>query len=112
MKSIGGGALRARKWRLLAGGAALAALLLVLPTGSALAAGQYEPGPKLAPGGFLAEVPKGGPSGDRQARAGGLQPRIVGGNLTTIAEWPWQAAVTLNPAYYSGDGFARQFCGG
>jgi Ca2+-binding RTX toxin-like protein len=91
---------------------AVAALTASL-AGSAFAAGQYEPGAKVAPGVFLAEVPQGGPSGDRQAsRSNDLQPRIVGGNTTTIAEWPWQAAVTLNPAYYSGNGFDRQFCGG
>jgi Ca2+-binding RTX toxin-like protein len=81
-------------------------------TGSALAAGQYEPGPQVARGVFLAEVP-GGASGDRQAPLSDeVQPRIVGGSTTTIAEWPWQAAVTLNPAIYSGNGFDRQFCGG
>src|SRR5512132_3281995 len=115
MKSIGRGALRRRKWRLLpAAGAALAALLLIPPAGSALAAGRYEPGPKLAPGVFLAEVPKGGPSGDRQApRSNDLQPRIVGGNPTTIAEWPWQAAVTLNPALFPvGNALDRLICGG
>jgi hypothetical protein len=108
------GALGGRKWQfLIAAGAAFAALLLIPSGGSALAAGQYEPGPKLAPGVFLAEVPQGGPSGDRQVpRSNDLQPRIVGGGLTTIAEWPWQAAVTLNPAFYPGNGFDRQFCGG
>jgi Ca2+-binding RTX toxin-like protein len=91
----------------------LVAVLLASHGGSALAAGQYEPGPKVAPGVFVAEVPGGGPSGDRQApRSPELQPRIVGGGWTTIAEWPWQAAITLNPAFYSGDGFDRQFCGG
>jgi Ca2+-binding RTX toxin-like protein len=114
MKSVSDGGLGARTWGLLiAGGAALAALLLFPPGSSAFAVGQYEPGPKLAPGVFLAQVPKGGPSGDRQApRSSDLQPRIVGGNTTTISEWPWQAAVTLNPAFYSGNGFDRQFCGG
>jgi Trypsin/RTX calcium-binding nonapeptide repeat (4 copies) len=94
---------------------ALAGLIAVqaLPIGSALAAVQFEPGPNVAPGVFLAEVPEGGPSGDRQApRSAELQPRIVGGNTTSIAEWPWQAAVTLNPAFYPGNGFERQFCGG
>ena len=105
--------LRCRKWRLLlAAGAALAAPLLIPPAGFALAAGQYELGPKLAPGVFLAEAP-GRPSADRQApRSNDLQQRILGGGPTTIAEWPWQAAVTLNPASSSGDGLDRQFCGG
>jgi Ca2+-binding RTX toxin-like protein len=95
--------------------AAVAGLVAMqaLVTGSALAAGQYEPGPNVAPGVFLAEVPEGGPSGDRQApRSDELQPRIVGGNTTTVAAWPWQVAVTLNPAFYPGNGFDRQFCGG
>jgi trypsin len=94
--------------------AAMVALIAMQasPAGSALAAGQYDPGPRVAPGVFLAEVPRGGPSAEREASAGELQPRIVGGDLTTIAEWPWQAAVTLNPAFYPGNGFDRQFCGG
>src|SRR5918994_5286500 len=69
------------------------------PAGSSLAYGQYEPGSRVAPGVFLAEVPEGGPTAERQAEAGEYQQRIVGGNTTTIAEWPWQAAVTLNPAF-------------
>jgi Trypsin len=40
------------------------------------------------------------------------QPRIVGGNTTTIAEWPWQVAITADPEFFSGNGFQRQFCGG
>jgi hypothetical protein len=113
MKNISHKALGGRRWRLLlAAGAALAAPLLIPPAGFALAAGHYEPGPKLAPGVFLAEAPS-RPSADRQApRSDDLQPRIVGGALTTIGEWPWQAAVTLNPASSSGDGLDRQFCGG
>ena len=84
------------------------------PAGSSLAYGQYEPGSRVAPGVFLAEVADRGPSAERQAEAGEseFQLRIVGGNTTTIAEWPWQAAVTLNPAFYSGNGLQRQFCGG
>jgi hypothetical protein len=106
-------AVAARKWRFLfASGAALAAVLLILPISSALAARQYEPGPEVAPGVFLAEVPQAGSSAEPRARSEDLQPRIVGGDPTTVAEWPWQAAVTLNPSLFSGDGFARQICGG
>jgi Ca2+-binding RTX toxin-like protein len=84
---------------------ALAAMATLIVTqasaGSALGAAKYEPGDKVAPGVFLAEAP----------RSNDVQPRIVGGNTTTIAEWPWQAALTLNPAIYSGNGFDRQRCG-
>ncbi|MGH8588675.1 MAG: trypsin-like serine protease, partial [Gammaproteobacteria bacterium] len=42
----------------------------------------------------------------------GTPGRIVGGTETTIAQWPWQTAIALSPAFYSGNGFERQFCGG
>jgi hypothetical protein len=108
-----GVSLPGRKGRfLVAAGAALAALLLPA-TRSALAAGQYEPGPKLGPGVFLADALKGGPSANRQAsRSNEIQPRIVGGDLTKIAKWPWQAAITLDPASFAGNGFDRQICSG
>jgi Trypsin len=38
--------------------------------------------------------------------------RIVGGSTTTIAEWPWQVAITADSEFFSGNGFQRQFCGG
>jgi Trypsin len=53
-----------------------------------------------------------GHAGGQAARKSGLAPRIVGGQPTTIGEWPWQVAVTLNDALYQGNGFERQFCGG
>ena len=94
---------------------ALAAVATLIVTqasaGSALGAAKYEPGPKVAPAVFLAEGPV-GRSAERQVAADELQQRIVGGDTTTIAEWPWQAALTLNPAVYSGNGFDRQRCGG
>lgn len=37
--------------------------------------------------------------------------KIVGGEETTIEEWPWQVAIA-NPPASGGDGFDRQFCGG
>lgn len=39
-------------------------------------------------------------------------PRIVGGNTTTIAQHPWQAALVFDPAKKPGNDFQRQFCGG
>jgi hypothetical protein len=37
--------------------------------------------------------------------------RIVGGEATTIEEWPWQVGIARPPST-GGDGFDRQFCGG
>jgi trypsin len=39
-------------------------------------------------------------------------PRIAGGNTTTIAQHPWQAALVFDPAKRPGNDFQRQFCGG
>jgi secreted trypsin-like serine protease len=38
--------------------------------------------------------------------------KIVGGQPTTIASFPWQAAVAASHNFYAGDGYDRQFCGG
>jgi trypsin len=49
------------------------------------------------------------------ADRGDPQPRIVGGETTTIDEWPWQVALACEPdssPQCLGDGFQRQFCGG
>jgi trypsin len=43
------------------------------------------------------------------AKGSGPQ-RIVGGNETTIEEWPWQVAIADPPD--GSNGFDRQFCGG
>lgn len=50
-------------------------------------------------------VPAAVAAGDRD------QQRVVGGQETTIQEWPWQVAIA-NPPSEGGDGFDRQFCGG
>src|SRR5262245_24499901 len=56
--------------------------------------------------------------GDRAAERGSSpaparpEGRIVGGFPTTIAEYPWQVAIAYNDAFFAGDGFQRQFCGG
>ena len=101
---------RRKRRSLLAAGATLTALLL-LPAGSAIAAKQHPPGPKVAPGVFLAKAPK-GPQSEERLAPPSYEPRIVGGNTTTIAEWPWQVAITADPEFFSGDGFDRQFCAG
>ena len=43
---------------------------------------------------------------------GAPQPKIVGGSETTIAQYPWQAALVWSPAVRPGDAHKRQFCGG
>jgi Trypsin len=97
---------------MIAVGAGLASLFVIMPAGSALAGERYGPGLEVAPGVFLAEAPEAGPSGEPDAARSGDRERIVGGTTTSIAEWPWQAAITANPALYAGDPFDRQFCGG
>jgi len=47
--------------------------------------------------------------------AGDPQPKIVGGESTTIEQWPWQVALACEPGSSPqclGDGYQRQFCGG
>ena len=49
------------------------------------------------------------------AGTGAPQPRIVGGEPTTIEQWPWQVALACEPdssPQCIGDGYQRQFCGG
>jgi secreted trypsin-like serine protease len=41
-----------------------------------------------------------------------VAPRVVGGDTTTIEQYPWQAALVFDPAKVSGNAFQRQFCGG
>jgi trypsin len=92
----------------------VAALVLGLSAGTAFAA--PPPGPEVAPGIFLAEASEVADADASPAESSvehaNRSSRIVGGNATTIAEWPWQVAITQNPAIYAGNGFQRQFCGG
>jgi trypsin len=48
------------------------------------------------------------------ANAQPRDPKVIGGNTTTIEEWPWQAAILESQAETPGtqNGFQRQFCGG
>ena len=46
------------------------------------------------------------------ASASEPSPEIIGGNTTTIQEWPWQAAITQNPNIYAGTALQRHVCGG
>lgn len=41
-----------------------------------------------------------------------FQPRVIGGSATTIGQYPWQAALVVDPSKATGDPFQRQFCGG
>ena len=72
---------------------------------------------KVGPGVYLSDSSSADTSGSvsraaRQALHSDRSPRVVGGSATSIAEWPWQAAITLNPASFSGSSLQRQFCGG
>lgn len=70
---------------------------------------------RVGPGVYLTEASE-LPNGARAAAAKPSEaertPRIVGGTPTTIQNWPWQIAVTFNPAFFSGNAWDRQFCGG
>jgi secreted trypsin-like serine protease len=100
-------------------GIALAGLLVLFASAGA-AASDPDSGVKVAPGVYLASASE--LAGDEGAATSGgdvpeskRSPKIVGGQPTTIEEWPWQAAVTQNPfppASNPGNGFDRQFCGG
>src|SRR5262245_6080107 len=41
-----------------------------------------------------------------------VQPKVVGGDPTPIADYPWQAALVFDSAKRPGNAFQRQFCGG
>jgi hypothetical protein len=96
--------------------AALGAMLLALGSaGDAIADGPG--GVEVGPGIYLTEATSANttdapPRAARRAPHTEISPHIVGGSPTTVADWPWQAAITLNPAMFSGSGLQRQFCGG
>jgi trypsin len=41
-----------------------------------------------------------------------VEPRVIGGVDTAIEQYPWQAALVVDPAKAPGSPFHRQFCGG
>jgi hypothetical protein len=95
---------------------AIAGLAFSLPAASA-SAEAMDPTTEVAPGVHIAPVSdpvKGEPAPVNAPEAKRMtdQTRIVGGNTATIAEWPWQVAITADPEFFSGNGFQRQFCGG
>ena len=49
------------------------------------------------------------PAGASDDRASG---RIVGGQMTTVTEWPWQTALVLDHDLFPGNDFQRLLCGG
>src|SRR5688572_21234677 len=53
------------------------------------------------------------PLSSASAQNSPAQPRIVGGTTTTVNEWPWQVALTINQTVLPfSDAFDRQICGG
>jgi len=107
---------RFRRPRTTAGIATIAALALSFLAASA-GAQEADPATAVAPGVYIASASDVG-SGDLvplslpEAKHLVDPSRIVGGTTTTIAEWPWQAAITADSEFFSGDGFDRQLCGG
>jgi trypsin len=112
-------------WASTAGFVVLVALTLSLLSGSA-SAQKPQPVAKVAPGVYMSKIsaqatradeirPGSEPGSVLEAkRDEGPSSRIVGGAPTTIAEWPWQAALLADAAHSppGANGFDRQFCGG
>ena len=88
----------------------IVALAFSLPAASA-GAEAVDPTTEVAPGVHIAPVSdavKGEPAPTSQPDAKRItnQTRIVGGGTTTIAEWPWQVAITADPEFFSGNAFS------
>jgi hypothetical protein len=49
--------------------------------------------------------------GTYETSSHGADSRIVGGGTTTIEQYPWQVALTMNPAVFAGTAMQRQTCG-
>lgn len=63
--------------------------------------------------GTLAAVALLAPASALAQGGGSVQPKIVGGNTSSVSTYPWQAAVVYSSAQYPGrNAHQRQFCGG
>ena len=88
--------------------AALAVALL-----AAGPAGAAPVGVKVAPGVFATSSSDVATSGEQSSEAQDARtPKVVGGSPASIADYPYQAAITRNPTLFSGSALQRQFCGG
>ena len=95
----------------------LGALALVVVLGALLlAASARAAGPdastRVAPGVYMTDSSAVAGASASEEPSQGATPRIVGGHPIPITQASWQAAITLNPATFVGDGFDLQFCGG
>ena len=92
--------------------AACGALLVAMAAATPVqAAPRLDPGPKVAPGVFLASGSQ-LPAAEPPRLDRGRRPHVGGGSVTSVQSWPWQVALASSPNVAGGSGYDRQFCGG